>query len=110
MTEFCKGNDLVERMYWLSQVHNDQDISWPAFNFAFAISGRFDRAAKGYAMLDPHAMAPRLRVAPLVAVRLAKELVRAGHLEQGADHLRYRGVLHDGTAAALLRAMAVRHG
>ena len=110
MTEFCKGNDLVERMFWLSQVHNDQDISWPAFNFAFAISGRFDKAAKGFAVLDPHTMAPRLRVAPLVAVRLAKELVKAGHLEQGADHLRYRGVLHDGTAAALQRAKAVQHG
>jgi hypothetical protein len=101
MTEFCKGNDLVERMYWLSQVHNDQDISWPAFNFAFAISGRFDKAAKGFAVLDPHAMAPRLRVA---------QLVRAGHLGQGADHLRYRGVLHESTAAALQRASVVRHG
>ena len=66
--------------------------------------------SKGYAVIDPAAMAPRLKVAPLVALRIAKELVRAGHLEQGADHLRYRGILRDGTAEALRRAYDARRG
>ena len=60
LPEYCKGSDLIERAYWLTQVHADKSLSWPAFHFAFAISAEFDRHANGFATIDQQKMAPRL--------------------------------------------------